>query len=281
MDRQKNTTSLTAEQRKHRRISTSNEIEYILLDKNGKEVNQGKGRTLNLSQSGALLETKKPLNGAFIILITLDIEGNRVKAKGSVVHAHESDKPGYYMTGIRFAGSTKEQINAIVAFVKAYYHNKHAVKVFVQPDNIATIYCRHCNKTKEMDVSKFKGHVDVKLKCSCGNVSKIQLEFRGQFRKKTELKGYFKVVDKEGNPVDAGLMTVVELSRKGVRIEYKDFPRALQEGDMINIRFNLDDKNQSLVDRNVIVKNIAPPFVGAAFHRPTDTDSVIGYYLMR
>ncbi len=272
--------SSSDEKRKHRRISTSNQVAYVLLDERGKKVHQGKGRTLNLSQSGALLETKEPLNGSFIILITFDVEGNHVQVKGNVAHTRKSDKAGFYLTGLRFVGSTSEQVKAIVTFVKAYYRSKHAVKVFVQPDNTATIYCRWCNKTKEMDVSRFKGHVNFRVKCSCGKTSKIQLEFRSQFRKKTELRGSYRIIDKGGKPLDAGVMTVVELSRKGVRMEIRDLPLDLEPGDLVHIRFTLDDKNQTRIDRTVIVKNIHPPYVGATFHRSTDTDNSIGYYLM-
>lgn len=268
------------EKRKHRRISTSNEVDYILLDERGKKVRRGKGRTLNLSQSGALLETKEPLNGSFIILVTFDIEGNHVQIKGNVAHTRKSDKPEFFLTGLRFVGSTRDQVKAIVAFVKAYYRSKHAVKVFVQPDNTATVYCRWCNKTKEIDVSRFKGHVNCKVKCSCGKISRVQLEFRSQFRKKTELRGSYRMIDKEGKPVDAGAMTVVELSRKGVRMEIRELPLDMAPGDLVNIRFNLDDNVQTRIDRNVIVKNIHPPYVGATFHRPTDTDNRIGYYLI-
>lgn len=114
-----------SEKRKHPRIETANDIYYILLDNNVEKTEKGRGRTRDLSQSGVLLETQKPLNGPFIILMTLDLEGNEVQVKGRVVHNRESEKPGYYLTGIRFEGSKKEHINAIVAFVKNYYRKKH------------------------------------------------------------------------------------------------------------------------------------------------------------
>jgi|SRR6056297_2583360 len=114
------------EKRKHSRINTSNIVEYALFNEQRKKIDQGIGRTLNLSQSGALLETEKPLEGSFILLMTLDLEGKKVQVKGRVVNPRKSDKPGYYLTGVEFTGSKDEQINAIVAFVKAYHRRKHA-----------------------------------------------------------------------------------------------------------------------------------------------------------
>lgn len=115
-----------AEKRKHPRIETYNEVDYILLDESKKKLGEGKGRTVNLSQSGALLETGSPLNGTFIVLITLDLEGNKVHVKGRVAHSRKSENPGCYLSGVRFAGSKQENIQAIVAFVKTYYRKKYA-----------------------------------------------------------------------------------------------------------------------------------------------------------
>lgn len=125
MDNQQSNSNSFAEKRRHPRISTLNEVDYILLDEKREKADEGKGRAINLSQSGALLETQKPLNGRFIILITMDLDGNRVQVKGRVANTRQSDKPGYYLTGIRFTGSKKEHINAIIAFVKTYNRRKY------------------------------------------------------------------------------------------------------------------------------------------------------------
>ena len=116
----------STEKRKHSRINTSNIVEYALFDEKRKKIDQGKGRTVNLSQSGALLETKKPLEGSFILLMTLDLEGKKVQVKGRVANTRKSDRPGFFLTGVEFIGSKDEQINAIVAFVKAYHRLKYA-----------------------------------------------------------------------------------------------------------------------------------------------------------
>lgn len=123
---QEKETSTPVERRKHPRISTSNEVDYVLLDQNRQRVEEGKGRTVNLSQSGALLETASPLKGSFIVLMTLSLDGEQVRVRGRVAYTREADQPGLHLTGVRFTGSKKEHVNAIVAFVKAYYHHKHS-----------------------------------------------------------------------------------------------------------------------------------------------------------
>ena len=108
----------STEKSKHSRINTSNIVEYALFDEKRKKIDQGKGRTVNLSQSGALLETKKPLEGSFILLMTLDLEGKKVQVKGRVANTRKSDRPGFFLTGVEGIGSKDEEINAIVALLR-------------------------------------------------------------------------------------------------------------------------------------------------------------------
>ena len=116
------------EKRRHPRIPTENLVGYVLFDDNRKKIDHGKGRTINLSQSGALLETTKPLQGSFILLITIDLDGTKVKVKGRVVSSRKADLPDCYYIGIEFIGPRNEQHEAIVAFVKAYQRRKHSAQ---------------------------------------------------------------------------------------------------------------------------------------------------------
>jgi hypothetical protein len=251
--------------RKHARIQTLNIVSFILFDQFKKKLGNGKGHTVNLSQSGALLETKSPLRGSYIVLMMLDLEGRQVHLKGKIAHSRETGISGRYLTGIEFVGTSEETTKAIVAFVKAFNRRKHAIKVHVQPDGMASVYCPYCNKTKDRDVSRFKGHVYVKLKCPCGKVSTLQLEFRKYFRKKTRLPGSCRFVEGSGNPGDVWDIAVVELSRQGMRMEFNQLPPSLAVGDVVNISFNLDDSNHTPVNKNVIVQYIHQPYVGGSF----------------
>ena len=116
------------EKRKHPRINTENLLKYILYDEKGNKIEEGKGRTLNLSQGGALLETPKPLRGSIVILVTIDLDGKKIQVEARVANTRKSNKDGYYLTGVEFIGPREEQLNAIVAFVKAYTRHKHSRK---------------------------------------------------------------------------------------------------------------------------------------------------------
>jgi hypothetical protein len=113
------------EKRNHPRIETQNIVNYFLYDQKGKKIDEGKGYTKNLSQSGVLLETDKPLPGLYIILMTIDLLGNKVKVKGTVAHTRKNSNSNRYLSGIKFLGNEDESREAIIVFVKVYQHRKH------------------------------------------------------------------------------------------------------------------------------------------------------------
>lgn len=113
------------DQRRCPRIDAKNTVGYVLYDKNKRKIEQGSGCTRNLSQTGVLLETEALLKGAYIVLVTINLDGKKVKVKGRVVTSRYVEASGCYLTGIEFIGPKDEQTEAIIAFVKAYQHRKH------------------------------------------------------------------------------------------------------------------------------------------------------------
>jgi len=113
------------EKRRHPRISTLNFVEYTLYDEKKIKINQGKGSTINLSQTGTLLQTKHIITGAYIILMAIDLDSNKVKVNGKVITSRFCSKTETYLTGIEFLGNRDKQVKAIVAFVKIYQRKKY------------------------------------------------------------------------------------------------------------------------------------------------------------
>lgn len=114
-----------SEKRRFPRIATSAVVDYALFDAHRKKIDRGKGRALNLSQKGALLETQNQLHGEFIILLAHDLEGEKIMVKGQVANTRRSDITGLYLTGVEFIGSHDAQRKAVVALVKVYNHQKY------------------------------------------------------------------------------------------------------------------------------------------------------------
>ncbi len=112
------------EKRRYNRINALNGVSFFLFDADRKKIAQGNGRTLNLSQKGLLLETRKPLNGAYVVLVAKDLNDQPIQVKGRVVDTRKSEKAGFFLTGVEFLGSREKQKNAIIAFVKTHNHRK-------------------------------------------------------------------------------------------------------------------------------------------------------------
>jgi len=87
--------------RKHERIQSLN-LSYICLDEDNNIVKQGMGRTLNISESGILLETHFPIESNHTIQLTVSLEENLLDIIGKPVHVKSIDG-GKYQIGIQFA----------------------------------------------------------------------------------------------------------------------------------------------------------------------------------
>jgi hypothetical protein len=107
----------SANQRKHERIQSLN-LSYICLDEDNNIIKQGMGRTLNISESGILLETHFPIQPQHTIQLTISLKEDLLDIKGKPVHV-QSTGGGKFQIGIRFidldanAGSMLEKFIAI------------------------------------------------------------------------------------------------------------------------------------------------------------------------
>ena len=111
------------EKRKFPRVETRNVVSYVCIDKKGKEIGEGMGETLNISQGGILLKSIYPIESEFVLVMSIDLENNIMEIKGKVAHSIK-DKSGKYETGISFLGTHDENIQIIKKFVKTYYSRK-------------------------------------------------------------------------------------------------------------------------------------------------------------
>lgn len=105
------------EKRRHPRFDSLN-LSYICLDEDQQVVKQGMGRTLNLSESGILLETYFPIAAEHTVVLSIGLRDEVVDAKGRLVHLRESG-PDLYEIGIRFADPEQGVLNSIRQFLQA------------------------------------------------------------------------------------------------------------------------------------------------------------------
>jgi hypothetical protein len=123
----------------------------------------------------------------------------------------------------------------------------------------------------------------VRVKCPCGHRFRIIRELRSIYRKQVRLEGYFAQARYTGNMVAPGdvwgPMVVQNLSKAGMKFSCAN-ARQLRMGDRLQVRFNLDNANQTLIKKTVIVKSVNADMVGVQFHGTDRYDAALGFYFL-
>jgi hypothetical protein len=152
--------------------------------------------------------------------------------------------------------------------------------VYITSSNTAVFRCPKCQRSKTLDVStfgEFKAPLRFKMTCPCGHVASAIVEKRKRYRKTSNLPGTY-VHYVNGQPRGKGTMTVKDLSTNGMKLVLSA-AGTIAPGDLLKIEFRLDDAQQSLVQKKVIVRNISDNFVGTEFAATDTLDKALGFYL--
>lgn len=137
-------------------------------------------------------------------------------------------------------------------------------KVFINNYSKASFTCPNCKKRKLLNVSGYRNireEVKITHRCSCGHTYTLLLERRRFPRKNVRLTGAYVWNERRRK------MMIRDMSRGGVRIELKQRER-FKIGDKLFIEFSLDDTRRTLIQKEVIVRNIRGPYIGAEFCAP-------------
>ncbi len=107
------------ENRKHKRIDSTHLLNYVCLDKEGNAFAQGMGRTLNVSESGILLETHVSLDPQTLVSLTIGMEEEIIDIKGTVIYSQKNDE-GIYEIGIEFLEVQSTELTVLHKFIHAF-----------------------------------------------------------------------------------------------------------------------------------------------------------------
>ncbi len=161
------------------------------------------------------------------------------------------------------------------------------IKVYLGEDGSATIRCGQCGRKKIIDASKFKGlNKQLTVKCQCGHSFVVSFEARKFYRKDVTLSGEYLLVG--GGLQEAGGISVETIRFDGMVLENlclggvafrTNKKHNLKAGEIIQVTFELDDAQKSLISRNVMVKSVDGQLVRAEFcdNKP---DKALAFYLM-
>lgn len=110
---------MTLERRRHCRVDAINLLNFSCFDANDRMVEQGMGRTLNVSESGILLETAVPMDIDAMAYVTIAFEDELVDVKGRVVRCKETAENAYEM-GIEFIDIDDKRLHFIKEYIKVF-----------------------------------------------------------------------------------------------------------------------------------------------------------------
>lgn len=106
--------------RKHRRFDSGNLLSYVCLDENDKVIQQGMGKTIDVSEGGILLETHVSINPDYTILLSIGFENDMADIRGNVIYSRKRGD-GMIESGIKFSGITGECQEILTSFIKKFH----------------------------------------------------------------------------------------------------------------------------------------------------------------
>ncbi len=156
--------------------------------------------------------------------------------------------------------------------------------VFPRDDGLVLISCPQCGNQESVPMGKYdKLRNALTVDCPCGNRFAAVLEKRRTLRKRVQLEGYFSV---NGDLVPTGSdssiwgpIMVIDLSKDGLRFS-SEKANLIQPGDILMVRFNLDNTNKALIHKAVHVISVSDMEVGCRFEGADNYDITLGFYFM-
>ncbi len=150
------------------------------------------------------------------------------------------------------------------------------VKVYVREDNTATLVCPSCKAARNFDAGQYrdKRHT-FSVRCRCQNLFSVQLDFRRNYRKLTNLVGTYDTV---GGGSGGGILTINNISRSGLGFTVSGI-HSIKKGQLLQIEFQLNDKKKTALNKQAIVKRVNENSIGCEFKSISEHDKVLGFFL--
>lgn len=108
-----------SEKRKHDRIHALNLLNYVCRDDQGEPTLHGMGRTLNLSESGILLETHVMLEPRQHIFLTIGFEEDLIDIQGRIVYSKPAES-GRFQSGIQFMEKDEQTQSLLKLYIDVF-----------------------------------------------------------------------------------------------------------------------------------------------------------------
>ena len=110
---------MTEPDKRHKSRYDSLNLSYVLVDEDGNFIEQGVGRTLNVSQSGLCLETPFETNTRQSLLLTIALEKELVELRGKVVYCR-AGAGQMFETGVAFTEISPKDTDTLEKFIQIF-----------------------------------------------------------------------------------------------------------------------------------------------------------------
>lgn len=148
-------------------------------------------------------------------------------------------------------------------------------KAFVPEDGLAAITCPNCGITKQVPVADYCGKKkSIKVRCRCQQTFTVELEFRQSHRKQTELQGFYEILSDRRR----GRVAIKDLSKNGVGFLVSG-AHNVRVGQKIMVIFDLDDKNNTPLKKQAVVRSVYQNRIGCEFKKDQAFEKGLGFYL--
>ena len=107
------------EKRKHSRVESIYLLNYVNLDENNDELMQGMGRTINVSESGIMLETHIPFKENDTVDVVVGLKDDMVTIRGKVIFTR-STETGRFQSGIQFLTIDEPSLGTLRRYIDAF-----------------------------------------------------------------------------------------------------------------------------------------------------------------
>ena len=108
-----------SEKRKNARVDSIYLLNYVHLDENDEAMLQGMGRTINVSESGIMLETHIALGEGDLVDVVVGLKEDMVPIRGKVVFT-QTTETGRYRSGIQFLSIEAVALETLRRYIEAF-----------------------------------------------------------------------------------------------------------------------------------------------------------------
>ena len=111
------------DKRNYSRLNSLNLISYYVYNQDDTMINQGMGRTLNISASGILLEIHISIEKEQIVTLDIGLEEDIVNVRGKAIYSKKG-KDNMFETGIAFINIDDYQKKILDRFIEDFENQK-------------------------------------------------------------------------------------------------------------------------------------------------------------